>query len=553
MRRVGEVRVKNTGVGGGRGEVDLGEVDVCVIGGGVNGAGIARDAAGRGLSVLLCEKGDLGEGTSSRSGKLIHGGLRYLEYLEFRLVREALIEREVLLESAPHIVWPMRFVMPQGSGDRSRWLVRIGLLLYDTLGRRRRLPGTRTLDLARAAEGAPLKSDFRVAYEYSDCWVDDARLVVLAALDAAERGARILTRCPCVEARRESGQWLVSMREEATGAPLRVRARALVNAAGPWVEEIVTGVAGRNSALSVRLVKGSHLITRKFWTGEQAYLIQNDDRRVIFVNPFEDDLALIGTTDIPFKGRPEDVATDAQEVDYLLRALGRYFIAPPGSDDIVAKFSGVRPLHDDAVENPSAVTRDYTFDLDVADGAAPMLSVFGGKITTFRKLSEHAMEKLAPFFPGLGSAWTARAQLPGGEGIDGADFPGFLARFRAAHPWLPAALAHRLARRYGDRAERLLDGARSLEDLGPDFGPDLYEAEIAYLMRNEWARTAEDVLERRTKAGLRVDAATRARLDEWMAAPDRKNASSSHPAADQTARPSGPAPTSRRSRQAARP
>ena len=521
-RSAGLVRVKDAGAEGGRGECDLGEVDVCVIGGGVNGAGIARDAAGRGLSVLLCEKGDLGEGTSSRSGKLIHGGLRYLEYLEFRLVREALIEREVLLESAPHIVWPMRFVMPQGSGDRSRWLVRIGLLLYDTLGRRRRLPGTRTLDLARAAEGAPLKPDFRVAYEYSDCWVDDARLVVLAALGAAERGARILTRCPCVEARRESGQWLVSMREEATGAPLRVRARALVNAAGPWVEEIVTGVAGRNSALSVRLVKGSHLITRKFWTGEQAYLIQNDDRRVIFVNPFEDDLALIGTTDIPFKGRPEDVATDAQEVDYLLRALGRYFIAPPGSDDIVAKFSGVRPLHDDAVENPSAVTRDYTFDLDVADGAAPMLSVFGGKITTFRKLAEHAMEKLAPFLPGLGSAWTARARLPGGEGIDSTDFPGFLARFRASHPWLPAVLAHRLARRYGDRAERLLDGARSLGDLGSDFGAGLYEAEVAYLMRNEWARTAEDVLERRTKAGLRVDAATYARLDEWMTAPDRQ-------------------------------
>ena len=497
---------------------DLGEVDVCVIGGGVNGAGIARDAAGRGLSVLLCEKGDLAEGTSSRSGKLIHGGLRYLEYLEFRLVREALIEREVLLESAPHIVWPMRFVMPQGSGDRPRWLVRLGLMLYDTLGRRRRLPGTRTLDLARAPEGAPLKPDFRIAYEYSDCWVDDARLVVLTALDAAERGARILTRCPCTAARRDGGRWTVSMRDEATRTRVTVRARALVNAAGPWVEDVVSRIAGRNSARNVRLVKGGHLVTHRFWAGEHAYLVQNRDRRVIFVNPFEDDLALIGTTDVAFDGRPEDVAVDEHEVDYLLRALDRYFAAPPARGDIVARFSGVRPLYDDAVENPSAVTRDYAFDLDAPDGAAPMLSVFGGKITTFRKLAEHAMEKLAPFFPGLGSAWTAHARLPGGEGIEIADIRSFVARLRAEHPWLPGALAHRLARRYGTRAERLLDGARSVGDLGNDFGAGLHEAEVAYLMANEWARTAEDVMERRTKAGLRVDTAAYARLGEWMAA-----------------------------------
>lgn len=509
----GELKVKDAGTDG-----DLGEVDVCVIGGGVNGAGIARDAAGRGLSVLLCEKGDLAEGTSSRSGKLIHGGLRYLEHLEFRLVREALIEREVLLESAPHLVWPMRFVMPQGSGDRSRWLVRLGLLLYDTLGRRQRLPGTRTLDLARAPEGAPLKSEFRVAYEYSDCWVDDSRLVMLTALDAAERGARVLTRCPCIGARRDAGRWIVSMRDEASGARLYVRARALVNAAGPWVEDVGSRIAGRNSARKVRLVKGSHLITRKFWAGEQAYLVQNDDRRVVFVNPFEDELALIGTTDVPFEGRPEDVAVDEHEVDYLLRALGRYFVAPPGRDDIVAEFSGVRPLYDDAVEDPSAVTRDYTFDRDAADGEAPLLSVFGGKITTFRKLAEHAMEKLAPCFPNLGRAWTEHARLPGGEGIEVADFGGFVTRLRGEHPWLPGALAHRLARRYGSRAERLLGGARSVADLGQDFGAGLHEAEVAYLMSNEWARTAEDVLERRTKVGLQLDKSAYSRLDEWMAA-----------------------------------
>lgn len=495
---------------------DIGEVDLCVIGGGVNGAGIARDAAGRGLSVALCEKGDLGEGTSSRSGKLVHGGLRYLEYFEFRLVHEALVEREVLLAAAPHIIRPMRFVMPQGAGERPRWLVRLGLLLYDTLGRRRSLPGTRTLDLSRAPEGRALRPDFRVAYEYSDCWVDDARLVVLAALDAAERGACVLTRCPCIAARRESGRWRVSMREEATGTIRSLRARALVNAAGPWVEDVITRIAGRNSVHRVRLIKGSHLITRKFWSGEQAYLIQNDDRRVIFVNPYEDGFALIGTTDVPFTGCPDEVAVDECEVDYLLRALGRYFTAPPAQDEVLASFSGVRPLHDDAVENPSAVTRDYSFDLDAPAGEAPMLSVFGGKITTFRKLAEHAMEKLAPHFSGLGRNWTANAPLPGGEGIEGADFEGFLARLRAGHPWLPGPLALRLARQYGSRTVRLLDGARDIGDLGRDFGAGLREAELRYLIAHEWARSADDVLKRRTKLSLRIDASAREALEGWM-------------------------------------
>ncbi len=495
---------------------DLGEVDLCVVGGGVNGAGIARDAAGRGLSVILCEKGDLGEGTSSRSGKLVHGGLRYLEHFEFRLVHEALVEREVLLAAAPHIIRPMRFVMPQGAGERPRWLVRLGLLLYDTLGRRQRLPGTRTLDLSRVPEGVALRPDFRVAYEFSDCWVDDARLVVLAALDAAERGARILTRCPCIAARRKAGRWHVSVRDEATGTLCRLRARALVNATGPWVEDVITRIAGRNSARRVRLVKGSHLVTRKFWAGEHAYLVQNDDRRVIFVNPYEDALALVGTTDVPFAGRPEEVAADEGEIAYLLRVLGRYFAAPPGRDDVLAHFSGVRPLYDDAVENPSAVTRDYSFEVDAPGGKAPMLSVFGGKITTFRKLAEHAMEKLAPYLTGLGRAWTASAPLPGGEGIENADFEGFLARLRAGHPWLPGPLALRLARQYGSRAARLLDGAGGIGDLGRDFGGGLHEAELRYLIAHEWARNADDVLERRTKLGLRVGASARAALEEWM-------------------------------------
>ncbi len=493
-----------------------GVVDLIVIGGGINGVGIARDAAGRGLSVVLAEKGDLAEGTSSRSGKLIHGGLRYLEHLEFRLVREALVEREVLLESAPHIVQPMRFVMPQGSGDRSRWLVRIGLLLYDTLGKRRRLPGTRTIDLSRAPEGVPLKARYRVAYEYSDCWVDDSRLVVLNAVDAAERGARILTRTACVDAMREDDGWRVGMVDGATGRRLEVRGRALVNAAGPWVEDVITRIARRNTALKVRLVKGSHLVTRKFWAGEQAYMIQNDDRRVVFVNPFEGDFALVGTTDVPFEGRPEDVSMGDDEVAYLLRALNRYFADPPGRDDIVATFSGVRSLHDDDTLDPSAVTRDYAFDLDAADGRAPMLSIFGGKITTFRKLAEHALERLGPWLPGAGPRWTAHARLPGGEDIADSGLDDCVRRIQAAHGWLPEALARRLARRYGNRAGRVLEDVHDPSGLGEDFGAGLHEAEVAYLMANEWARSAEDVLDRRTKLGLKADAATYRRLDAWM-------------------------------------
>ena len=493
-----------------------GEVDLVVIGGGINGVGIARDAAGRGLSVVLSEKGDLAEGTSSRSGKLIHGGLRYLEHFEFRLVREALVEREVLLESAPHIVQPRRFVMPQGSGDRPQWLVRVGLFLYDTLGKRRTLPSTRTINLRRAPEGAPLKTRYRVAYEYSDCWVDDSRLVVLSAVDAAERGARILTRTACLDAIREDKAWRVRMEDGATGRQFEVRARALVNAAGPWVEDVITRIAGRNTTLKVRLVKGSHLVTRKFWTGEQSYLIQNDDGRVVFVNPFEGDFALVGTTDVPFKGRPEDVSMDDEEAAYLLRALNRYFADPPGRDDIVATFSGVRSLHDDDALDPSAVTRDYAFDLDVADGKTPMLSIFGGKITTFRRLAEHALEKLGPWLPGAGPRWTAGARLPGGENIGVAGLDDCVRQMQSAHDWLPETLARHLARHYGSRAVRVLEDMHGPSDLGEDFGAGLHEAEVAYLMTNEWARSAEDVLDRRTRLGLKVDAATYRHLDAWM-------------------------------------
>jgi glycerol-3-phosphate dehydrogenase len=494
-------------------------VDILIVGGGVNGAGIARDAAGRGLSVMLCEKDDLGQGTSSRSGKLVHGGLRYLEYYEFRLVREALIEREVLLRAAPHIIWPMRFVLPHSAEQRPAWLVRLGLFLYDHLGGRERLPPTRSIDLRRDPEGAPIRQDYRKGFEYSDCWVDDARLVVLNALAARDLGAQVFTRTAVVGARRDRQHWQVELEDRRTGRRRSVRARCLVNAAGPWVEDVLAGIEGARSDRRVRLVKGSHIVTRKFWQGEQAYLLQNHDKRVIFVNPYEGDLALVGTTDIPVEGRPEDAAIDESEIAYLLDVLACYFKTPPTRPDIVHAFSGVRPLYDDKAENPSAVTRDYIFDVDPKlplPDAVPILSVFGGKITTYRKLAEHALDKLKPFFPEMRSAWTAAATLPGGE-MPGADLERWSAAFAARHPWLPPPLARRYARLYGTRADALLSGCSGIADLGRFFGGLLYEREARFLISEEWAETAEDVLERRTKHGLHLNPAERAAFGDWLA------------------------------------
>ncbi|WP_442579386.1 glycerol-3-phosphate dehydrogenase [Mesorhizobium sp. ASY16-5R] len=489
-------------------------VDLFVIGGGVNGAGIARDAAGRGLSVVLCEKDDLAQGTSSRSGKLVHGGLRYLEYYEFRLVREALIEREVLLASAPHIIWPMRFVLPHSPDDRPAWLVRLGLFLYDHLGGRKRLPGTRTLNLKTAPEGAPIEPNFTKGFEYSDCWVDDARLVLLNALDAATRGARVLTRTACVSARRDKSVWVIETQDGRTGVKRTFRAKALVNAAGPWVNDVVGRVAGLNATRNVRLVKGSHIVVPKFWEGRQAYLVQNTDKRVIFINPYENDLALIGTTDIPYSGRPEDVSAEETEIDYLIKVVNRYFKRKLSRRDVVHSFSGVRPLYDDNADNPSAVTRDYIFELDARTGEAPLLSVFGGKITTFRKLSEHALERLKPFFPSMGKNWTAEAPLPGGD-IPDADFERFLGALAAEWPWMPLSLLKHFARLYGTRARELVGRAQSVGDLGRPFGPDFYEREAAFLLETEWAETAEDILERRTKHGLHLSAEERAAFEDW--------------------------------------
>lgn len=492
------------------------KVDLFVIGGGINGAGIARDAAGRGLSVVLCEKDDLAEGTSSRSGKLVHGGLRYLEYYEFRLVREALIEREVLLRNAPHIIWPMRFVLPHSPLDRPAWLVRLGLFLYDHLGGRKRLPGTRVLNLARDPEGAPIVDTYTKGFAYSDCWVDDARLVLLNALDAAERGATVLTRSPCVSARRENGLWRVETKSTVTGEVRTFEARVLVNAAGPWVTDVVNRVAGSNSSRSVRLVKGSHIIVPKFWEGRHAYLVQNTDKRVIFINPYEGDKALIGTTDVPYEGRAETVTAEEEEIQYLLDAVNRYFKETLVRQDVVADYSGVRALFDDGQGNPSAVTRDYVFDLDET-GGAPLLNIFGGKITTFRELAQRGMHQIKHLFPAMGADWTDTAALPGGD-MPGADYEAFQGALKRSYPWMPRALRGHYGRLYGTRTAEVLNGATALDGLGHHFGSTLYEAEARYLAAHEWAQTAEDVLWRRTKHWLHLTEEQRAAFVRWFEA-----------------------------------
>ncbi|MCG8441711.1 MAG: glycerol-3-phosphate dehydrogenase [Caulobacterales bacterium] len=492
-------------------------VDLLVVGGGVNGAGVARDAAGRGLSVVLCEKDDLASATSSASSKLVHGGLRYLEYYEFRLVRESLKERETLLRAAPHIIWPLRFVLPHHTGLRPAWMLRAGLFLYDHLGRREILPGSAALDLARAPAGAPLKESFRRGFEYSDCWVDDARLVVLNAQDATARGAEVLTRTAFVGADREGAVWRARL-EGRDGARRTVRARAIVNAAGPWVQDALRRVEGarRSNAATLRLVKGSHVITRKLFDGEHAYIFQNADGRILFAIPYEGAYTLLGTTDVPYTEDPGAVRAEESEIDYLLEMASVYFRTPVSRADMVRTYSGVRPLYDDASDkSASAVTRDYVFDLDMVGGEAPLLSIYGGKITTYRKLAEHALAKLQPVLGVETGAWTAGPALPGGDMPD-ADFERFAAEAGRAHPWLPPAVLRRLARAYGTRLERVLGGAGSAAGLGRDFGGGFSEAELAYLMDEEWARTAEDVLWRRSKLGLHLPEAAQSAIAEAM-------------------------------------
>ena len=488
--------------------------DLLVVGGGINGAGIARDAAGRGLSVLLVEKEDLASHTSSASTKLIHGGLRYLEYGEFRLVREALIERERLWGMAPHIIWPLRFVLPQTQSPRPAWMVRLGLFLYDHLGGRKKLPGTDTINLQRTPFGNGLKTAKGRAFVYSDCWVEDSRLVVLNAMDAAERGADIRTRTTLVGARREGGEWRATISDEA--GEHQIRASALVNAAGPWVSEVLGRTPDVIADRGLRLVKGSHLVVPKLYDGEHAFMLQNPDRRIVFTVPYEGDFTLIGTTDQVWEGAPGKAQISAEETRYLLDTAARYFANPPGEADVVWSYAGIRPLYDDKAGSASAVTRDYVLDLDGDEARAPMLSIFGGKITTYRKLAEHAMAELARFFPKAGVAWTAGATLPGGD-LPGGDFDAYVTALQQARPGLPADLLQRLARAYGTRVDVLLGNAMTPFDLGTDLGGGLTLREVAYLRAHEWAVTAEDILYRRSKLGLHVPPGTQARLEAHLA------------------------------------
>lgn len=495
--------------------------DLLVVGGGINGAGIARDAAGRGLSVLLVEQRDLASATSSSSTKLIHGGLRYLEHYEFRLVREALQEREVLLAAAPHIIWPLTFVLPHHRGLRPKWMLRAGLFLYDHLAKRKRLPASRAVSFMGTAEGEPLKSDFAGGFSYSDCWVDDARLVVLNAQDAAAHGAEIRTRTKCKSLVRHHKHWNAELTRD-DGSSYGVKARAVVNAAGPWVTGMVENAGLGDKAAGLRLVKGSHIVVPRIHDHDHCYIFQNGDGRIAFAIPYQQDYTLIGTTDVAYGGDPAQVKISDEEIEYLLDLVNGYLATPLSRDDVVWDYSGVRPLYDDKNANASAVTRDYVFDLDTGPaGTEPaILSIYGGKITTYRRLAEHAMQKLAPVLGNSAADWTATATLPGGD-IPGGDFDRYLDACIARFDWVPSALMHRLARCYGTALEQILGQARSLSELGDEIAPNLYEAELHYLMANEWARNADDVLWRRTKLGLGMQPDQVEAIENWFAAQAR--------------------------------
>ncbi len=489
--------------------------DILIIGGGINGTGIARDAAGRGLKVVLCERDDLAAHTSSASTKLIHGGLRYLEHLEFRLVREALAEREVLLRNAPHIVRPLRFVLPHHKGLRPAVLLRLGLFLYDYLGRRRTLPGSRKIDLRVPPHRDVLRFELTFGFEYADCWVDDARLVVLTALDAKERGATILTRTTVQSARRIDGLWAVRTTSR-DGTEQTLVSRTVVNAGGPWVGQVFESLDTGHRRIVPRLVKGSHIVTRRLFGGEHAYIFQNTDKRVVFAIPYEDAFTLIGTTDVPFDADLGAVGVSQNEVSYLCNAVGDYMNVPIRPDDIVWRFAGVRPLFDDQRRDASTVTRDYVLDFDRGAGHDPLLlSVVGGKLTTHRVLAEQAVDKLAADLPRVGPAWTRHAPLPGGD-LGGANFATYAKKAADRYPWLSSLGRQGLLRRHGSRLDRLLDGAHGVGGLGHDFGGGLYEAEVRYLIDHEWALTVEDILWRRTKCGLHMTPEQRDHFTEWI-------------------------------------
>ena len=511
-------------------------VDLLVIGGGINGCGIARDASGRGLSVCLAEMNDLGSATSASSTKLFHGGLRYLEYFEFRLVREALVERENLLKAMPHISWPMRFVLPYHAsmrfdgttptskllgavmpwmkGRRPAWLIRLGLFFYDHLGGRDILPGTTGIDLRTAPEGAPLKRKFEKAYEYSDCWVEDSRLVVLNARDAEARGATIKVGEKVISAEVVDGLWEVRLKNRETGETTQISAKMVINAAGPWVGDVLRGTLKSNQQAGVRLVRGSHIVTNRLFEHEKCYFFQGTDGRIIFAIPYENDFTLIGTTDTDHADASVKPECTPEERDYLIGFINEYLEAPITADDVVWTYSGVRPLYDDGASSATAATRDYVLNLDHSRGA-PALNVFGGKITTYRRLAEGAMKKISSVFPNLPEPWTAGVPLPGGN-FPVSGFEDLVSALKERYTFLEDRHARRLVRAYGTEVPTIIGDAKGDEDLGQHFGADLTASEVSWLMDHEYARTAEDVVWRRSKLGLRMSAVEIADLDKWM-------------------------------------
>ncbi|GAA0420346.1 glycerol-3-phosphate dehydrogenase [Cocleimonas flava] len=489
--------------------------DIFVIGGGINGCGIARDAVGRGYSVRLAEMNDLASGTSSWSSKLIHGGLRYLEYYEFRLVRESLGEREVLLKMAPHIIWPMRFVLPHHSDMRPAWLLRLGLFLYDHIGKRKLLPGTSQVNLKTSVIGKPLKKIFSKGFEYSDCWVNDARLVVLNAQDAQDRGAKIETRSKVVYACREKDYWNITTEDVRTGDRKQHKARLIVNAAGPWVDKVLDETMSSNNAKNVRLVQGSHIVVPKLHNHDRAYIFQNSDNRIIFALPYENDYTLIGTTDHDFKGDPINAKITDSEVSYLCSAASEYFEKPIKIEDIVWSYSGVRPLYDDGATEAQEATRDYVLRVDGKGDEPKVVNVFGGKITTYRRLAESMLEKIEDLIGSRKESWTADSSLPGGD-FAVSDYDLLVTKLKAEFPFIEESLAQRLIRSYGTKAWVLMDGAVKLEDMGRDFGGSLTEREVMYLIQHEWAETAEDIVWRRSKLGIRLSGQEVKELDSWL-------------------------------------
>ncbi len=489
--------------------------DIFIIGGGINGAGIARDAAGRGLSVALCEMNDFASGTSSASTKLIHGGLRYLEHYEFRLVKEALIEREILLKLAPHIIWPRRFVLPHMPGMRPAWMIRLGLFLYDYLNGNRRLPASKSIRLSVASEGKCLQEKLSQAFVYSDCCVDDARLVILNLISAAELGATVLRSTQYLSATRVDNGWEINTKNLMTGELQLFRSKAIVNAAGPWIKHVLQTSSLPTRSSDICLVKGSHIVVRRKYQGEHAYIFQNQDSRIIFAIPYENNFTLIGTTDVPMSDQPDAVKISEQEIDYLCKSASLYFKDVVKIDDIVWTYSGVRPLFDDGSGNPSKVTRDYAFEINDEKGHSPFLTILGGKLTTYRKLAENALDKLGPYFLDLKPTWTATSCLPGGD-LATDSFQEFVNSLYVEFSFLPQNIVSSMARRYGALIYKILMGVKSIKDLGQNFGDEMTELEVNYLLKEEWARSLEDILWRRTKCGLTMTQQHQKDLEEYI-------------------------------------